>query len=168
MRDRTLSFSWLSLLIFKTKRITATATAPIGRLEAPVLISKSLIRHWQKYDIKQPYLIKKHHRHVTWSVKTPPSRGPATEAIPHIPPIKPKAAGRLSRGTGRVRSYHTLAKGARSQQYAKMTIDPEKMPPVPKPARALPTISPTLEGATPQTSEPNSKRQIAHRYTVLT
>lgn len=32
-------------------------------------------------------------------VKTPPSSGPATEAIPHIPPIKPKAAGLFLSGT---------------------------------------------------------------------
>ena len=34
-------------------------------------------------------LIQKHQRQVTWSVKTPPTKGPTTLAIPHVAPIKP-------------------------------------------------------------------------------
>ena len=40
-----------------------------------------------------------------------------------------------------------------SQQYARMTIAPENMPPVPSPAIALPTMRATLLGATPHTRE---------------
>lgn len=44
-------------------------------------------------------LIRKHHRQVTLSVKTPPSRGPETEAIPYMLPMKPLYIGRCWRGT---------------------------------------------------------------------
>ena len=40
-----------------------------------------------------------------------------------------------------------------SQQYARMTIDPENKPPVPKPAIALPIINATLLGAVAHTRE---------------
>jgi len=63
-----------------------------------------------------------------------PSSGPATEAIPHIDPINPKAAGRFRRG----------------KQYERITIAPLKSPPTPIPATARPTIKAMLLGATAQ------------------
>lgn len=42
-----------------------------------------------------------------------------------------------------------------------ITTAPEKIPPVPNPAMALPTIKATLVGATPQIKEPSSKIQMA-------
>ena len=39
-------------------------------------------------------------------MKTPPSKGPATDAIPHIPPISPKAAGLFRSGTVNVSSLN--------------------------------------------------------------
>jgi hypothetical protein len=42
-----------------------------------------------------------------------------------------------------------------------ITTAPEKIPPVPNPATALPTIRATLVGATPQSKEPISKIHMA-------
>jgi hypothetical protein len=42
-----------------------------------------------------------------------------------------------------------------------ITTAPEKIPPVPNPATALPTIRATLVGATPHSKEPISKIQMA-------
>jgi hypothetical protein len=122
---------------------------------------------------------------VTWSVKTPPSKGPATDAIPHIAPMRPKAAGRFASGTNgsqrfdQINFSHGDARGTLQgtntnkrhipgenpsgdlQQYAIMTTAPEKIPPVPNPATARPTMRATLVGATPQSREPTSKIHIA-------
>jgi hypothetical protein len=53
------------------------------------------------------------------------------------------------------------------QQYAKITIAPEKIPPVPNPAMALPTMRAVLLGATPQTREPSSNMPMAVKKTNL-
>jgi len=49
-----------------------------------------------------------------------------------------------------------------------ITKAPEKMPPTPMPATALPTISALLDGAKAHTSDPNSKTPMARRNTVFT
>jgi hypothetical protein len=49
-----------------------------------------------------------------------------------------------------------------------ITKAPEKIPPTPMPATALPTISATLDGATAHISDPSSKTEIAVKKTVLT
>ena len=109
-------------------------------------------------------LMKKHHLHVATgmlvfasidcralglplSVNTPPSRGPATLAIPYIAPMKPVYIGRFTRGT----------------LYATMISAPEKIPALPTPATARPMIRAIEFGATPQIREPNSKIPIAMR-----
>ena len=48
-----------------------------------------------------------------------------------------------------------------SQQYAKMTIAPENMPPTPSPATARPTIKALLLGAVAQTRELHESQQYA-------
>ena len=102
------------------------------------------------------------------SVKTPPSyyivstrvsmvglevftRGPATEAMPYMPPISPKKIGRLTRGT----------------VLAIVTRAPVKIPADPSPATARPTMKAVEVGATPQTKEPSSKMNNATRKTHL-
>ena len=80
-------------------------------------------------------------------MKAPPSKGPATDAMPHMPPIKPKARG-LCR-SGRV--------------YARMTIEPENKPAVPMPATARPTMKAVELGATAHTRLPTSKMNTATR-----
>jgi hypothetical protein len=74
-------------------------------------------------------------------------RGPATDAIPHIPPISPIYVGRWRRGTLR----------------PTIRMAPEKIPAAPKPATARPRIRPRELGVTPQTREPISKRVKASR-----
>lgn len=90
--------------------------------------------------------------HDMWSVKTPPSKGPAMEANPHIAPKNPKTMGLFCNG----------------REYAIMTSAPEKIPPTPIPAIALPTMSAVLEGATPHIKEPSSKTPMAHKKIVFT
>ena len=46
-----------------------------------------------------------------------------------------------------------------------ITIAPEKMPELPKPAKARPTIKATELGAAPQRADPSSKRPMAARKT---
>ena len=75
------------------------------------------------------------------TVNTPPSKGPATDAIPHIPPIAPIKVGLLCSGT----------------TCARMIRAPENKPAAPTPAMARPTMSPMLDGVTPQRSDPSSK-----------
>jgi hypothetical protein len=48
-----------------------------------------------------------------------------------------------------------------------ITKAPEKIPPTPIPATALPIISVTLDGATAHISDPNSNTKIAPKKTVL-
>jgi hypothetical protein len=60
-----------------------------------------------------------------------------------------------------------LNKKTGSQLYAIITTEPEKIPPVPTPAIALPTIRATLVGATPHISEPSSKTQMAVKKVAL-
>ena len=88
-------------------------------------------------------------------MKTPPSNGPATDAIPHIPPMRPNAAGRLRSGTVMLATCVILQRWVSLQQYAKMTMAPEKRPPTPIPATALPRIKAMLFGAVAQTKELN-------------
>ncbi len=87
-------------------------------------------------------------------VKTPPSKGPATDAIPHMVLIIPNAAGLFLSGTVQVsNACSKCALGEDSQQYDKMTKEPEKRPPTPAPAMALPTIKALLVGAVAQIKE---------------
>jgi len=53
------------------------------------------------------------------------------------------------------------------RECAIITNAPEKMPPTPMPAIALPTIKAVLEGATPHINDPNSKMKIAIKKTAL-
>jgi hypothetical protein len=75
------------------------------------------------------------------------NRGPATEAIPYMPPIRPMYAGRWCKGTVR-----EIIKRA-----------PEKTPAAPIPATALPKIKPVELGVIPQTKEPISNMKRAAR-----
>jgi hypothetical protein len=84
-------------------------------------------------------------------VKTPPSSGPAIEAIPYIAPMMPVKTGLFSNGT----------------LYAIITNAPLKIPAEPTPAIARPTISATDEGAAPHSALPISKMKIETRKTVL-
>jgi hypothetical protein len=85
------------------------------------------------------------------TVNTPPSNGPATDAIPHMPPRAPMKVGLLCSGT----------------TCARMIRAPENMPAAPIPAIARPTISPILDGVTPQTKDPNSNMLIDVMKTYL-
>ena len=73
--------------------------------------------------------------------------GPATDAIPYIPPMRPRYAGRWCKGT--VREMIRRA--------------PEKTPAAPIPATALPKINPVELGAMPQMKEPISNMTRAAR-----
>jgi hypothetical protein len=88
---------------------------------------------------------------IPLSVKTPPSRGPATDAIPYIAPIKLVYTGLFTSGT----------------EYATIIRAPEKMPAEPTPATALPMMRTIELGATPQIKLPSSKTPIATKYTHL-
>jgi len=68
-------------------------------------------------------------------------RGPATLAMPYIPPISPMKIGRFSRGT----------------VLERIKIAPVNTPAAPSPAIARPTIKAVDVGATPQISDPISK-----------
>jgi len=73
--------------------------------------------------------------------------GPATEAIPYMPPMIPMYAGRFLRGT----------------VFATIRIAPLKIPAAPTPAIARPMMRAVELGATPQTREPISKMKRAER-----
>lgn len=81
------------------------------------------------------------YRQVTLVVKTPPSKGPATEAMPNTAPIMPMYIGRLFSGAA----------------YIMRIMAPLNKPPAPSPATARPQMKPTELGAAPQTAEPISK-----------
>ena len=85
------------------------------------------------------------------TVKTPPSNGPATLAIPHIPPIAPMKVGLLCSGT----------------VCARIISAPENKPAAPTPAIARPTMRPMLEGVKPQRSDPASNMLIEEIKTYL-
>ena len=84
-------------------------------------------------------------------MNSPPRRGPATDAKPNIAPIMPCNRGLLCRGT----------------RFIIIIIPPEKIPAVPAPAMALPTMKTVEFGAAPQIAEPISKIAITDRYTFL-
>jgi hypothetical protein len=92
-------------------------------------------------------LIQKHHRHEMPVVKTPPSNGPSTDAIPNAIPTKPVYKGRF-------------AGGARK---AMMVKPPVARPAHPMPAIARPTINVTELGATAHIRLPNSKMKSDRR-----
>ena len=71
--------------------------------------------------------------------------GPATLAMPYIPPIRPIYAGRCRRGT----------------LTEMMSTAPLKIPAEPIPATARPIIRAVEVGATPQMREPSSKMKSA-------
>jgi hypothetical protein len=85
------------------------------------------------------------------TVKTPPSSGPATLAIPHIPPMAPKKVGLLWSGT----------------MCARIIKAPENKPAAPTPAIARPTMRPILDGVAPHINDPSSKIAIEDRKTYL-
>ena len=85
------------------------------------------------------------------TVNTPPRSGPATLAIPHIPPMAPINVGRLWSGT----------------TCARIIKAPENKPAAPDPAIARPTMRPILDGVTPQIRDPSSKIAIEHKKTYL-
>lgn len=78
------------------------------------------------------------------SVKTPPSSGPTTEAVPKTAPMRPVKAGRF----------------AGSTEKAMMVYAPDAIPAPPAPAMARPTIKVVLFLATPQMREPSSKMKM--------
>ena len=84
-------------------------------------------------------------------VKTPPRRGPATDAIPKIAPTSPCSIGLLCSGTRPIM----------------MTIAPEKMPLDPAPAMARPTMNTIELGAAPQIALPISKTVTEEMKTFL-
>jgi hypothetical protein len=84
-------------------------------------------------------------------VKTPPSRGPAIEAMPYIEPIMPLYIGRLAKGI----------------ECATMIKAPEKIPAEPRPAMARPIIRAIEFGAVAHSKLPSSKIAMATRKTVL-
>ena len=88
-----------------------------------------------------------HQRHVTRSVNTPPSKGPTIAPSPNIAPTAAEKTGLLCNGTA----------------CATTTNDPVKIPALPHPAIALPTMSETESGATPQMRLPSSKIPKAQR-----
>jgi hypothetical protein len=85
----------------------------------------------------------RHHRHETRSAKAPTSKGPATDAIPHMPPNISKTRGRLAGGT-----VSLVNEGRVSM--TDITRAPENIPPTPMPA-----INAVLEDAAPHIREPN-------------
>lgn len=80
-------------------------------------------------------------------MNTPPSNGPATDAIPYMAPMNPVYIGRFTRGT----------------EYATMIKAPEKIPALPMPAMARPIIKAMELGAAPQMRLPSSNMPIAMR-----
>lgn len=83
--------------------------------------------------------------HTTWSVNAPPNNGPMTDEIPQSPPKIPNMTGRFRRGIVK----------------ARITIAPEKMPAVPNPATARPTIKAVDVGATAVIRLPSSNNATA-------
>ena len=73
------------------------------------------------------------------------------KVTPNMAPIRPKNMGRFLSGTVK----------------DKMVRHPEKMPPAPRPAIALPTMNTVLFGATPQIREPSSKIDTTARKTTF-
>ena len=73
-------------------------------------------------------------------MKTPPIKGPATEANAKTPPKEPKRSGRWSRRETRDRIVRME----------------RKIPEAPTPWKALPKIRTFMLGATPQIREPIS------------
>lgn len=92
-----------------------------------------------------------HHRQDTFVVKTPPIRGPATEATPKIAPRNPVHIGRFCSGT----------------LCMIITIAPEETPADPSPAMARPRMKAVEFGAAPQITEPSSKRPMTARKTYF-
>lgn len=84
-------------------------------------------------------------------MNAPPSSGPATLAIPHMPPTRPNAAGLLRSGN----------------VYEKITMAPENRPAVPTPAKARPTMKALELGARAHTRLPSSKMPTAERKVHL-
>lgn len=82
-----------------------------------------------------------------WSTRESTYNGPATDAMPYIPPIIPMYAGLFLNGT----------------VFATIKMAPLKIPAAPTPAIARPIISAVEFGATPQTSDPSSKMARAER-----
>lgn len=80
------------------------------------------------------------------------TRGPATDAIPYIPPNIARNIGLLWRGT----------------VCAIVTRAPVKIPALPNPAMARPIIKTVEDGATPQIKDPTSNTNNADRKTHLT
>jgi hypothetical protein len=80
-------------------------------------------------------------------LKRDTNSGPATPAIPYIPPTIPVYIGRLCNGT----------------VAAIINKAPVNIPAAPIPATALPMMSVVDVGATPQRSEPSSNHARAQR-----
>lgn len=78
-------------------------------------------------------------------METITKRGPATLAMPYMPPIRPVYVGRLTSGT----------------VFAIIRIAPEKMPDAPNPAIARPIMNAGELGAAPQRALPTSKMNMA-------
>ena len=96
-------------------------------------------------------LIQKHHRQVRLSVKTPPSKGPITDAIPKVAPMTPVNAGRRAGGA----------------EKAMIVYVPEAMPAPPAPATARPTMSVVELLATAHIKLPSSKIKMLRRKVGL-
>ncbi len=92
-------------------------------------------------------LIQKHHLQVKLSVKTPPRRGPMTDATPNVAPITPVKAGLFAGGA----------------EKAMMVYAPEAIPAPPRPATALPTMRVVELFATAQIKLPSSKKKMLIR-----
>jgi len=87
------------------------------------------------------------YRQETFDVKTPPSNGPATDAMPKTAPMRPKYSGLFSSGAANNIKV----------------IEPVNKPDAPIPAIARPQINPTEFGAAPQIAEPTSKTTMSAR-----
>lgn len=77
--------------------------------------------------------------------------GPATDAIPYIPPAKPIYVGRFARG----------------EVWVMMSRAPENIPAEPDPAIARPTIKAVDEGATAHIKLPSSNTAMVDKKTNL-
>jgi len=84
-------------------------------------------------------------------VNAPPSKGPATLATPKHAPKRPCSMGRLASGT----------------VLNMIKIAPVKIPLLPRPATARPTISMLLFRAAPQMMLPSSNKKMPDRKTGL-
>ena len=101
--------------------------------------------------VKAPPICDSQHDQVPLA-KVGLTKGPATEAMPYIPPIIPKKIGRFSSGV----------------VCANVTSAPVKIPALPRPATARPTMRAVEFGATPHIRDPSSKMKRATRKTDLT